>query len=1757
VSAVEDPAAAVLNPAIAVDSGESPWQRLLGELDHVPAHDPRWDTVADFNEKLRELAARKVKERQFAIDLEGRIKRLDAHPRRPSAISLPSVSGLDVTLWSQLDELSNELIKQLDELDKKIGAMPAATLDNVRRLLDEAGALSRRCEELWDGLSRLSGGGAQTRTAPLKPEPESPLADPEAEALAVVEAAPPAPAPAEEEAQVAVPETPAPAEPKDAAPPAAPEAYTVAEPAQQDALPTEIMAPESPAAEAAKAESPEAEEVPPVLLRAVSAEQDEWAAYPTVEVGPATTPKSALQVLAHPEDVGCRGALLDGLLAEGYWSEAYWLAYSLALDPRVPEGVRDECSRLETLLNFLLATISVPVSREQSLAVVHASPVYLDQENERVLGFMIAIAGFAGTLARPLRVWLEYRPKDSPSLIEVAEYLQKLHLQLPLSTEDVSACTELSVRQKEIESLRVELDGWRRDTPRHADWQVWARLAFKEPRPLRTMVDSTLNSAANPPEQLMRDVRQLQSDSKAKTLISEYDNAGYRQMHSSMLRNLSDEITTLAGKCHQYLERVVADRDARLLLTADLVKLAEFRKLIASRDEAVVAELNRCIEASPTPTVRSAWLAGLRLWRWLTGVLDIDDSRRGSSLVFKSLYLNRNAALALYPIERDDLGGIDSEFLQDSHRMASIFATHLANPPAQGDLVKRITATGDFRFIEDLRAAVREEQGEDTVVQDLERELQRIRAELAAKRVQAETAITRAWALGFIDEGQKARFESIIGEVGPQHSATRFLRPVQEAVGQILASLTEKETAWVKSLNADLDAQIRRLRERHVDEDMVRTVEAARTQVESRFPEAAHRCAALSDLLECTRAAANCDNTEDAAKRLGGIGSSALIPRYLSAFLSSKPSPSTSWAGPWDALQSAIKNAPSEYAKRGHEILRRIGIQEQQIGTPARNVMDYGNGKTGACGILEVRAVGPSAIPQFGSGLTRLKLAIDGNPDGDLTVALTELAKLGEPAIPAVILYVGRLTLQQRPVRNTAASLAPEAQRSTTVVIDRTLWEYLEPFERLERLSVMLHCALPFTYANPFRAFGYVPKELFVGRGQEIEAIAGEAGRSRLLYGGRQFGKSAILQEVQRQVDSNEGRGRRCLLLDLRNKFRTQPPSNIWSEIRRAFAEKIRPKATGSASPDTTIAYIRTWLDESPSNKLIVLADEADSFLRADARRAYEESSKIAALMRDTRDRFRMIFAGTIDVGRHAASKNAPLNEFGDPVIVLPALPRDARRMLEVPLAALGIYLNESDVYQILARTNYYPGLIQFIGEKIVELNVDSSALPPAGISSDRIAKLLEQDSVRRMMIERFGLTLGLTDDYKCIIYSLVQKQSGAGMAVNSLSEDKIYQSAVEAWPRRFSKMPLNEFNVILQELMPMGVLVRDQDGYRLRSPNLVPLLGSPAELATVLKGLERQAVDNLDDFHCIYDKDRALFSPLSQAQETLITGESHPINLVLTPNAAQWNAVVESLRSNRDEQFDFQVEIPAEALADYQSWYANEDIAKRTEAKRITLIANLVNVERDSMPARLEALVADPRLVRHRTVTFVIGLPGNAALRYLSFDESRRAQWEKERDLIAVRRWTLDQIRVALSDLELTSTYEVGQHVERVTGGWHFLLTQLFESWQRRDSPQDNLAAFSMKIESHMGEAFLASMGLEGEHYRETVSLLHAGEYIWKEFDAARVAQDGAALFDAYEPPPDLRAFVEYLVRLDVAPIVDGRIRVEPLTVRLCGVQR
>lgn len=93
------------------------------------------------------------------------------------------------------------------------------------------------------------------------------------------------------------------------------------------------------------------------------------------------------------------------------------------------------------------------------------------------------------------------------------------------------------------------------------------------------------------------------------------------------------------------------------------------------------------------------------------------------------------------------------------------------------------------------------------------------------------------------------------------------------------------------------------------------------------------------------------------------------------------------------------------------------------------------------------------------------------------------------------------------------------------IVIDQVLALFLALHEEPERLQLMLKCALPFTFYQPFvRDGGPTPDEMFCGRDAELRSIM-DPGGAIIVYGGRQLGKTALLQRAEslcQKPDSKE-----------------------------------------------------------------------------------------------------------------------------------------------------------------------------------------------------------------------------------------------------------------------------------------------------------------------------------------------------------------------------------------------------------------------------------------------------------------------------------------------------------------------------------------------------------------------------------------------------------------------------------------------------------
>lgn len=120
----------------------------------------------------------------------------------------------------------------------------------------------------------------------------------------------------------------------------------------------------------------------------------------------------------------------------------------------------------------------------------------------------------------------------------------------------------------------------------------------------------------------------------------------------------------------------------------------------------------------------------------------------------------------------------------------------------------------------------------------------------------------------------------------------------------------------------------------------------------------------------------------------------------------------------------------------------------------------------------------------------------------------------------------------------------------TMLVLDEYLLMFLarEP----SRLPAFFKCALPLTCLNPYVETGPVAPEMFKGRTQELAALKFEGGYT-LVYGGRQLGKSALLQQVEQRY-ANPQVEHYVVRADIKHVgdplSQQADPSSIWQRLK-------------------------------------------------------------------------------------------------------------------------------------------------------------------------------------------------------------------------------------------------------------------------------------------------------------------------------------------------------------------------------------------------------------------------------------------------------------------------------------------------------------------------------------------------------------------------------------------------------------------------------
>ncbi|MFD8421066.1 AAA family ATPase [Streptomyces sp. NPDC059466] len=549
----------------------------------------------------------------------------------------------------------------------------------------------------------------------------------------------------------------------------------------------------------------------------------------------------------------------------------------------------------------------------------------------------------------------------------------------------------------------------------------------------------------------------------------------------------------------------------------------------------------------------------------------------------------------------------------------------------------------------------------------------------------------------------------------------------------------------------------------------------------------------------------------------------------------------------WTALADP-RSRSNAYQKHVGSVLRLLGLRVNQVS------LDEVDRKDWSVLRLNVRAEVSESVPGYVAALgsqaqkSYRVLVISDEQRGE-----GPLRHLPESAQGAhIILYLQPLGVEGR--RRLAQRSRNRPQQA--IVVDPAVIGWIaarEPrsFRAVQRVTLPWAAYVPYA---PYLA-GRVPAEVFKGRDTEKSAIMGRDG-SLFLYGGRQLGKSSLLRQVV-DIFERDSEDHVAVYFDLRSADigYAEPPEQIWSVLTAELKRRglFGSKLSERADADTIASHIRKWIEDKPVRRLLVLADEADAFLNADARPVETEGGqstfrtvkRLQQLMQDTNRGFKVVFAGLHQVQRYNRLTNVITAHGGPGMLVGPLRPKSAVELVVEPLASVGLFFAAPDlVWRILALTNYQANLVQIFCEGLVG-EMQERALTAEGsrpqITEADVQKVAASQGIRSQIRDRLRLTIDLEDRYRVLTLILALRSLRDGYA-RGYAPQELLDEAYAVWPDGFPPQNgVNEARIDLEEMQGLGLVIQLHGGrdFAMRSPNVVNMLGTREELDAELQTTE------------------------------------------------------------------------------------------------------------------------------------------------------------------------------------------------------------------------------------------------------------------------------------------------------------------------------
>ena len=418
------------------------------------------------------------------------------------------------------------------------------------------------------------------------------------------------------------------------------------------------------------------------------------------------------------------------------------------------------------------------------------------------------------------------------------------------------------------------------------------------------------------------------------------------------------------------------------------------------------------------------------------------------------------------------------------------------------------------------------------------------------------------------------------------------------------------------------------------------------------------------------------------------------------------------------------------------------------------------------------------------------------------------------------------------------------------LLIDQVLALHLALHQDTERLPVMLKCTLPYTSYQPFvRDGGPTADEMFCGRAGELATIIDPNGAC-VVYGGRQLGKTALLERAQSLFAKPEAKAFAVYSSILKFKGEDAVVERLIIDIRRMTKIKV-------ADCDTLrelCAQIDALFRNGTISSMLLLIDEADDFLASISGDDYLPLQPLVDLKRESKNQFKFVLAGLHNVCRakNATARNGIFGQLGQPLCVKPLSPTDALQLISRPLRYLGFQVDRyPHLETILTNTNYYPGILQFFGYTLVQTMTSQygkyyravDGNPPYTLKKEQLGAILNSADLNNSIKDKFRWSLELDPRYfmlaRCIAMLYYEHNGEPTSSQLGFSVDQIMDMVSVLEIHCLENETIMNITNLLDEMVDMGILSRPNDTekrYRLRRKSFINIIG--ADVDTLLNDI-------------------------------------------------------------------------------------------------------------------------------------------------------------------------------------------------------------------------------------------------------------------------------------------------------------------------------